>query len=732
MVLPLAGTMSVTNGQPGFIWTGAPLTRLNCVPGATVIVGGVAYFIGAEPTDTTHGSFSRTYAGATAGSVAADISQLSPDQVRTGELNKRAADLFAELSVVEANGRGLFYRFSDATADADPGAGYLRVNHATITSSTAGYLDSLDANGATVAGELDTWDDSTSDTRGKLWLRSIADPSAFRVFKITGSVVDGGGYRKLTWSHLGGSGAFAAEDELMVFFVPTGDRGDSYVTDAQVANPAGLAAYIGQPVGYRVFVTDLQTTFGAYSGRSGAVRRIAGPAWELVAIYTGAQGAASTVPGPTGPSGINWRGAHNIATAYLLNDGVTFNKSSFRRLVAGTGNAPSSASPPVDNTWWAVVAAKGTDGAGTGDIVGPAAAVADRVAVFDGLTGKLIKDGGKTIAELVPAGYDDLVLTVSQIALQVADNANAALFLGPTGNRYADSFDALSFVDVAGATNLDTSTAGVLKPSLGAATLISGATGTNIGDLTSGGGLAAIFDGTTSQGLGASGTRTSFQSGFAGKNYSSAPKKIDSAKTYGSNDTGYIGGGVASSATLYLYAKNGSAPSSYSDGTLLGSVAITDLETIDSKTINSSDKTTAWDYVWVAVLLNAASSSNIIVVAELQFYAPGTTNNMTVFLGPFTAAASVNAIKALTRVREVDAAVAGTDYTIRGSADNKANWAAIALTELYSAPSPSGALRIVNGAAADTSTHPGTTIWLELKTLNAKMVEFHDVYSYWS
>lgn len=37
---------------------------------------------------------------------------------------------------------------------------------------------------------------------------------------------------------------------------------------------------------------------------------------------------------------------------------------------------------------------------GVGDVVGPASAVADRVATFDGTTGKLIKDGGATIAEV--------------------------------------------------------------------------------------------------------------------------------------------------------------------------------------------------------------------------------------------------------------------------------------------------------------------------------------------
>lgn len=43
----------------------------------------------------------------------------------------------------------------------------------------------------------------------------------------------------------------------------------------------------------------------------------------------------------------------------------------------------------------------GPGGAGSGDVVGPAGATDNRIAAFDGATGKLIKDGGKTIAEVL-------------------------------------------------------------------------------------------------------------------------------------------------------------------------------------------------------------------------------------------------------------------------------------------------------------------------------------------
>lgn len=42
-------------------------------------------------------------------------------------------------------------------------------------------------------------------------------------------------------------------------------------------------------------------------------------------------------------------------------------------------------------------------GGGSGDVVGPSSAVDEDIAVFDGTTGKLIKDGGMTIAQVIAA-----------------------------------------------------------------------------------------------------------------------------------------------------------------------------------------------------------------------------------------------------------------------------------------------------------------------------------------
>ena len=56
-------------------------------------------------------------------------------------------------------------------------------------------------------------------------------------------------------------------------------------------------------------------------------------------------------------------------------------------------------------------------GGGTGDVVGPAGATADNIAVFNGNTGKLIKDGGKNITDLVPSSNTTATPTANKIPI---------------------------------------------------------------------------------------------------------------------------------------------------------------------------------------------------------------------------------------------------------------------------------------------------------------------------
>lgn len=115
------------------------------------------------------------------------------------------------------------WNFDDATADADPGSGDFRLNHATPASATAAYFDNNERGGTAVTSFLDAMDDmGDATTRGILVLLSAATPTTFHIYRISGSVVDGTGYRKVTIASLGGAGTFTAGEHVAVQFMPAG------------------------------------------------------------------------------------------------------------------------------------------------------------------------------------------------------------------------------------------------------------------------------------------------------------------------------------------------------------------------------------------------------------------------------------------------------------------------------------------------------------------------------
>lgn len=135
---------------------------------------------------------------------------------------------------------------------------------------------------------------------------------------------------------------------------PVTDFINGVTYDVQVDTLADRAAYDGQSEGFAVLVSDMgdgrSALFSKASNTSGD--------WSAPAYITG---PVSTVPG------VVWRGTYSAATLYSINDGVTFNGSSFRKLTtAAAGTAPSSAIPPVNTAAWEVLAAKGETGSISG------------------------------------------------------------------------------------------------------------------------------------------------------------------------------------------------------------------------------------------------------------------------------------------------------------------------------------------------------------------------------
>lgn len=88
---------------------------------------------------------------------------------------------------------------------------------------------------------------------------------------------------------------------------------------------------------------------------------------------------------------ITWEGAYSAGTTYTINDAVSYNGSSYICILESTGNVPTN------ETYWNLMALKGTDGAGSGDVTGPASSTDNAIARFHETTGKIIQNSGATI-----------------------------------------------------------------------------------------------------------------------------------------------------------------------------------------------------------------------------------------------------------------------------------------------------------------------------------------------
>jgi hypothetical protein len=130
--------------------------------------------------------------------------------------------------------------------------------------------------------------------------------------------------------------------------------------------------------------------------------------WAMLA-EKGEQGIQGIqgIQGVKGDIGITWQGAWSAGT-YQINDGVSHNGSSW------IATAITTEEPSLSATDWDVVALKGTDGVGTGDVSSNTATSVDsEVTIFSGTGGKTIKRATGTGVAKLTSG----VLSVSNIDL---------------------------------------------------------------------------------------------------------------------------------------------------------------------------------------------------------------------------------------------------------------------------------------------------------------------------
>ncbi len=260
--------------------TTAATSATNAGNSATAASGSAS---GAATSATNAGNSATAAAGsASAASGSATAASTSAGNAATSATNAAASALAAATSVA-----ALGYTFSVTTTDADPGNGTLRLNNASAALATAAYIDNLDAGGATVSGILDAFDDSTNPMKGQLTLRSKASATISYVYNVSGAVVDGAGYRKLTLAYVGGAGTLpTTANGIWLTFDRAGDKGADGTGVGDFSGPASSVA-------------DNIVTFAGTTGKTGkdsgvkATDLIAGPASAIadnIATFNGTSG----------------------------------------------------------------------------------------------------------------------------------------------------------------------------------------------------------------------------------------------------------------------------------------------------------------------------------------------------------------------------------------------------------------------------------------------------------
>ncbi len=105
-------------------------------------------------------------------------------------------------------GRSLRYTYSTITTDADPGAGTLRGNNATLSSVTTFFIDLSEFGGTDATAWIDSFDDTNGGAKGVLRLQSLADSTKWIEYLVTGWTT-ATGYRKLSVTYLAGPGGLS-------------------------------------------------------------------------------------------------------------------------------------------------------------------------------------------------------------------------------------------------------------------------------------------------------------------------------------------------------------------------------------------------------------------------------------------------------------------------------------------------------------------------------------------
>ena len=188
----------------------------------------------ASATSATASATSATASAtsATASATSATTASTQASNASTSASNASTSATSAASSATEATGAvgavAWKYTFSTTTSMADPTAGKLRFNHATLASVTAIAIDatSADSGNPDVSDLIASIDDGTNSTHeGYIFVRKSGTPATFMAYSVTGAVVDNTGWLQIPVTHSASGGTLSDTDSLYISFARSGNVG---------------------------------------------------------------------------------------------------------------------------------------------------------------------------------------------------------------------------------------------------------------------------------------------------------------------------------------------------------------------------------------------------------------------------------------------------------------------------------------------------------------------------
>lgn len=307
----------------------------------------------------------------------------------------------------------------------------------------------------------------------------------------------------------------------------------------------------------------------------------------------------------------------------------------------------------------------------------------------------------------------DLELTLAELSLGVADALNTAQFLGASGNRFADSFDTLTYVDTGAATNLDSATAGQLAPTAASSTVTINTNSTTgaVAGFTIVDRTAALVAGRQVATIGIYNSIAQTMSVKILLRNSASNYTVVVTQSVAHPGTGWYDATLTSPYTV-------PASGSY----YLGAYSPSGAPAVTAAVVRayiSSDLTGT----------SGGFTEDTNVAFPMRYGFVSTTNNLTVASTALTAASAPSSAKLVARVKEIDSLALNADLIFAVSRDGGATYGAFTMTDKFTA----SAIAVYESDSLDISGQPsGTSLKWKVASANNKKFELRDIYLYWS